>query len=103
MGRALEPEISFRLPVSGAPDEAFPTLNARPGVRLSHFTGGGMVRVRRFLVLIAVIATAFGMLDCGSASMQSKQPPPPPTPVLAYLHRSGIPNSYIIYDLKILR
>ncbi len=62
-----------------------------------------MVRVTRFLLLFAILVTAFLMLDCGSTGNQTPPPPPPPTTLLAYLHRSGIPNNYIIYDLKILR
>lgn len=42
------------------------------------------------------------MVNCSSVGSQTTQPPPPTT-VIAYLHRSGIPNDYITYDLKVLR
>jgi len=42
------------------------------------------------------------LVGCGNVPNSTKQPPPP-TNTLAYLHRTGIPNDYITYDLKVLR
>lgn len=61
-----------------------------------------MVKFVWFLLLVAACGLLLLPSGCANSGSQSKQPPPPSN-VVAYLHRTGIPNNYIIYDLKVLR
>jgi len=55
-------------------------------------------------IVVAACSLLFVSSGCGGGSNGSQPPPPPPPAnVLAYLHRSGIPDNYVVYDLKVMQ